>query len=129
MKSINPELEYYSLLFACKFAGKPRKKANRQKETKSFRQSSPFQICLRASEDGNAIEATRMNLSHSHEVSKELYQSLPRQRSLPLELLEEVQSAIKLKANNEPLRQKIEQDLHLNVNPSYPYTQTTLNPL
>ena len=110
VESINPEFEYYSLLFACKFAGKPRKKANRQKETKSFRQSCPFQICLRASADGNALEATRMNLSHNHEVSKELYQSLPRQRSLLLELLEEVRSAIKLKTNNKPLRQKIEQE-------------------
>ena len=51
-----------------------------------------------------------MNLSHNHEVSKELYQSLPRQRSLPFELLEEVKSAIKLKANNKLLRQKIEQE-------------------
>ena len=51
-----------------------------------------------------------MNLSHNHEVSKELYQSLPRQRSLPSELLEEVKSAIKLKANNKLLRQKIEQE-------------------
>ena len=51
-----------------------------------------------------------MNLSHNHEVSKELYLSLPRQRSLPLEFLEEVKSAIKLKANNKLLRQKIEQE-------------------
>ena len=51
-----------------------------------------------------------MNLSHNHEVSKELYLSLPRQRSLPLEFLEEVKSAIKRKANNKLLRQKIEQE-------------------
>ena len=80
MKSINPELKYYSLLFACKFAGKSRKKANRQKETKGFRQSCPFQIYLSGSEDGNALEVTHINLSHSHEVSKQLYQSLPRRR-------------------------------------------------
>ena len=110
VESINPELEYYSLLFACKFAGKSRKKANRQKETKSFRQSCPFQICLSASEDGNALEVTHMKLSHNHEVSKQLYQSLPRQRSLPFELVEEVKSAIKLKANNKLLTQKIEQE-------------------
>ena len=110
VESINSELEYYSLLFACKFAGKPRKKPNRQKETKRFRQSCPFQIYLSASEDGNALEVTRMNLSHNHEVSKELYQSLPRQRSLPFELLEEIKSAIKLKANKKLMRQKIEQE-------------------
>ena len=47
-----------------------------------------------------------MNLIHNHEVSKELYQSLPRQRSLPLELLEEVKSTIKLKTNDKLLRKK-----------------------
>ena len=78
VESINPKLEYYSLLFACKFAGKLRKKANQQKKTKSFRQSCPFQIYLPALEDGNALEVTRMNLSHNHEVLKELYQFLPR---------------------------------------------------
>ena len=82
------------------------KKVNREKETKRFWQSCPFQIYLSASEDGNALEVTRMNLSHNHKVSKELYQSLPRQRSLPLELLEEVKSNIKLKTNDKLLRQQ-----------------------
>ena len=80
------------------------------RKVKSFRQSCPFQIYVSASEDGIALEVTRMSLSYTHEVSKELYQSLPRQRSLPLELLEEVKSAIKLKANNKLLQQKIEQE-------------------
>ena len=35
--NINPSLQYYSILLACKFSGKPRKRADRQKETKSFR--------------------------------------------------------------------------------------------
>ena len=83
---------------------------SQSRKVKSFRQSCPFQIYVSASEDGIALEVTRMSLSYTHEVSKELYQSLPRQRSLPLELLEEVKSAIKLKANNKLLQQKIEQE-------------------
>ena len=31
VERINPKLEYYSLLFACQFAGKPPKKANQGK--------------------------------------------------------------------------------------------------
>ena len=117
VERINTKLEYYSLSYLHvslqenlpKNATKEDKKL-KKKEIKSFRQSCPFQIYVSASADGNALEVTRMNLSHNHEVSKELYQSLPRQRSLPFELLEEVKSAIKLKANNKLLRQKIEQE-------------------
>ena len=35
--NINPSLQYYSILLACKFSGKARKKTDRKKETKSFR--------------------------------------------------------------------------------------------
>ena len=35
--NINPSLQYYSILLACKFSGKLRKKTDRKKETKSFR--------------------------------------------------------------------------------------------
>ena len=92
--NINPSLQYYSILLACKFSGKPRKKTDRKKE-KSFRQNCPFEIYLAASEDGNALEVLRINLEHYHELSKDLYESLP--RLLPGHILEEVKSAIKLK--------------------------------
>ena len=92
------------------FLENPEKKTDRKKETKSFRQNCPFEIYLAASEDGNALEVLRINLEHNHEISKDLYESLPRQRLLPGHILEKVKSAIKLKANNKLLQQKIEQD-------------------
>ena len=67
-------------------------------------------ICLGASEDANAVEVLQINLEHNHEISKDLYESLLRQRLLPDHVLEEVKSPIKLKANNKLLKQKIEQD-------------------
>ena len=110
VENINPSLQYYSILLAFKFSGKPRKKTDRKKETKSFHQNCPFEIYLAASEDDNALEVLRINLVHNHEISKDLYESLPRQILLPDHVLEDVKSAIKLKANNKLLQQKIEQD-------------------
>ena len=109
--NINPSLHYYSILLACKFSGKPRKKNRQKKETKTFHQNCPFEIYLAASEGGNALEVLRINLEHNQEISKDLYESLPRKRLLPGHVLEEVKSAIKLKANNKLLQQKIEQDI------------------
>ena len=70
--SINPSLQYYSIFIDCKFSGKPRKKTDTKKETKSFRQNYPFEIYLPASEDGNAVEVLRINLEHNREISKDL---------------------------------------------------------
>ena len=92
------------------FLENPEKKTDRKKETNRFHQNCPIEIYLAASEDGNALEVLRINLEHNHEISKDLYESLPRQRLLPGHVLEEVKSAIKLKANNKLLQQKIEQD-------------------
>ena len=46
--NINPLLQHHSILLACKFSGKPRKKTDRKKETKIFRQNCPFEIYLAA---------------------------------------------------------------------------------
>ena len=108
--NINPLLQYCSILLACKFSGKPRKKKQTEKKKQKVFAQNPFKIYLAASEDGNALEVLRVNLEHNHEISKDLYESLPRQRLLPGHVLEEVKSAIKLKANNKLLQQKIEQD-------------------
>ena len=112
--NINPLLHCCSILLPCKFSGKPRKKkrkkTDRKKETKIFAKIVLFEIYLAASEDGNALKVLGINLEHNHEISKDLYESLPRQRLLPVHVLEEVKSAIKLKANNKLLQQKIEED-------------------
>ena len=52
--NINPSLQYYSILLTCKFSGKPRKKPDRKKETKRFRQN----YC-------NGVEVMQINLEHN----------------------------------------------------------------
>ena len=102
--------QYYFLVNFLENPEKKKKKTDRKKETKIFAKIVLFEIYLAASEDGNALKVLGINLEHNHEISKDLYESLPRQRLLPVHVLEKVKSAIKLKANNKLLQQKIEED-------------------
>lgn len=40
----DPALKYYALLLSCKFGGEPRKRSDRIRKTKTFRQGCPFEI-------------------------------------------------------------------------------------
>ena len=105
----NPALKYYQMKLSCKFGGKPvEKRDNRQRKTKSFRQGCPFEVYLSLSLDGQALVVASVSDSHNHFLSKQLHKHLPRQRTLPNDIREEMEVAIKLKANNKLLQQKIE---------------------
>ena len=103
----NPSLQYYSLLLSCKFGGESRKRESRVRKTKSFRQGCPFQVYLALALDGQALEVMRITEKHNHQLSKELYEHLPRQRALSEECKMEVLDAIKLKANTKLLQQNV----------------------
>ena len=105
----DPALKYYSLLLSCKFGGEPRKRTDRIRKTKTFRQGCPFEIYIRLAADGQSLEVNRIKELHNHELAKELYERLPRQRAVSEEDKIEMENAIKLKANSKLLRQKIEQ--------------------
>ena len=105
----DPALKYYALLLSCKFGGEPRKRTDRIRKTKTFRQGCPFEISIRLAADGQSLEVNRIKELHNHELAKELYERLPRQRAVSEEDKIEMENAIKLKANSKLLRQKIEQ--------------------
>lgn len=105
----DPALKYYALLLSCKFGGEPRKRTDRIRKTKTFRQGCPFEIYIRLAADGQSLEVNRIKELHNHELAKELYERLPRQRAVSEEDKIEMENAIKLKANSKLLRQKIEQ--------------------
>lgn len=64
---------------------------SRQKKIKEiFHQNCSFEIYLAGSEDGNALETLRMKLEHNHEISKDIYESLLREKPPPGYVLEEV---------------------------------------
>ena len=105
----DPALKYYTLLLSCKFGGEPRKRTDRIRKTKTFRQGCPFEIYITLAADGQSLEVNRIKELHNHELGKELYERLPRQRAVSEEDKIEMENAIKLKANSKLLRQKIEQ--------------------
>ena len=86
------------------FFRKTSQKSRQKKIKECFHQNCSFQIYLAASEDGNALETLRMNLEHNHEISRDIYESLLRQKPPTGYVLEEVKWAIWLKANNELLQ-------------------------
>ena len=95
----NPTLRYYWLILVCKFSGKTEEKC-RKRNTKSFRQSCPFEIKINLSEDGQHLEVKGFNEQHSnHSISKELYDHLPRQQRLNENEYIVVKNALSLKAN------------------------------
>ena len=101
----NPALYYYSLLLSCKFGGEPKKRNIRVRKTKSSRQGCPFEVYLALALDGQALEVTRITEGHNHQLSKELYDHLPRQRAFECKL--GVLHAIKLRANTKLLQQNV----------------------
>lgn len=109
-------LRYYSMKLTCKFGGRTMpKRGDRKRDTKTFKQGCPFEIYLVLSSDGKALEVAKMTSDHSHSISKELYDHLPRQRKLTGSLREEVKNAVRLKANNKLLQQKIQTSTGLPV--------------
>ena len=101
----NLALYYYSLLLSCKFGGEPKKRNIRVRKTKSSRQGCPFEVYLALALDGQALEFTRITEGHNHQLSKELYDHLPRQRAFECKL--GVLHAIKLRANTKLLQQNV----------------------
>ena len=94
---------------SCKFGGWSIQQIdNRKRNTKSFRQGCPFEIYITLSPDGTSVIVSSINQEHNHQLSKEIYSHLPRQRNLTGELKEEVIDAIRLKANSKLIQQKIE---------------------
>ena len=108
VNTANQDLEYFSMTIGCKFSGYPKKRDDRKRDTTSFRQSCPFQICLSLSDNGQSLVIKKANEQHNHIISEHLYRSLPRQRTLPDNLKEKVKDAISLKSNSKLLQQKIE---------------------
>ena len=85
------ELQYFTIAYSCKFGGRKLiQKENQLRLSKSFKWNCPFELVLKLSSDGQALEVTRICTDHNHEISQDLYQHLPRQRHLEDSLTEEV---------------------------------------
>ena len=103
-------LKYYSLKLVCKFGGEARKRTQRIRNTKTFRQGCPFEVYLILSQDGQHLEVIRVNEAHNHVANKTIYEHLPRQRASRVKRsVDNIAEAIKLQANPKLLQQKVEE--------------------
>ena len=105
-----PSLKYYALKLVCKFGGRARKRTQRIRNTKTFRQECPFVVYLILSEDGQSLKVLRVNEVHNHVTSKIIYEHLSRQRASRLQQsVKNIAEAIKLQANPKLVQQKVEE--------------------
>jgi len=69
----------------------------------------PFHIQVRTSEDGQKLIITHIdeNETHSHEITKEVFQCSAKQRRLTTDEVQEVQGMIGLKANQKLIKEHL----------------------
>jgi hypothetical protein len=70
----NLSLNYYFVKLCCKFGGRSvKQREDRQHDTKSFKQGCPFEVCLSLSSDGAMLDVLKINQSHNHPLSEDIY--------------------------------------------------------
>ncbi|XP_011302304.1 uncharacterized protein [Fopius arisanus] len=107
-RPISERLKYYSVKYACIYGGQkflPRGAGRRQSQ--SIRTNCPAHIMLRASKDGTKLEVTSVNNEHNHEISEELFKSLPQERKLCGEIKQEVQDLMQLHIDRKRLKEYV----------------------
>lgn len=107
-RPISERLKYYSVKYACIYGGQkflPRGAGRRQSQ--SIRTNCPAHIMLRASKDGTKLEVTSINNEHNHEISEELFKSLPQERKLCGEIKQEVQDLMQLHIDRKRLKEYV----------------------
>ncbi|XP_069983312.1 uncharacterized protein [Penaeus vannamei] len=71
-------LRYYSVKLSCKFGGKaPVQRTDKKRSSCSFRQGCPFEVYLRLSPDGNALEVLNVNDIHNHALTRDAFRPQP----------------------------------------------------
>ncbi|XP_042865156.1 uncharacterized protein LOC122248876 [Penaeus japonicus] len=71
-------LRYYSVKLSCKFGGKaPVQRTDKKRSSCSFRQGCPFEVYLRLSADGNALEVLNVNDIHNHALTRDAFRPHP----------------------------------------------------
>lgn len=82
VEGANEKLIYYSLHFTCLFGGKNFKskssKDRKRQSTLKIGCSAGFKLNL--SDDQQSLKVVEVNENHNHEISKDIYDNLPRQR-------------------------------------------------
>ncbi|XP_054718154.1 uncharacterized protein LOC129227597 [Uloborus diversus] len=103
-----PDLKYYFLKLMCVHGGTFKKKKDNlgQRKTSSMRQGCTAFIYVKLSDDGTQLVISDMSNEHNHEVSKELFSSLPSQRSLAPDVQQKILELLEMEANKKLVLEK-----------------------
>lgn len=98
----NRELKYYNIHFTCMFGGKKfrSKSTGLRTHQRTFKQDCSAGIKLCLSLDGKFLKVTEVKEDHNHEVSKAIYDHLPRQRRLNECEKKEAEGLLRMKVNS-----------------------------
>ncbi|XP_045773103.1 zinc finger SWIM domain-containing protein 3-like [Maniola jurtina] len=86
LKTYNPELKYYSIVYACKKGGRAFKsESSGLRKTSTYKDNCPMYIKLILNNDGTKLKIVHMVESHNHPLDRGLFKNIPKQRKLKLE--------------------------------------------
>ncbi|XP_045774174.1 uncharacterized protein LOC123873373 [Maniola jurtina] len=98
LKTYNPELKYYSIIYACKKGGRLFKsESSGLRKTSSYKDNCPMAIKLALNSNGTKLKIVHMTENHNHPLDRQLFKNMPKQRKLEME--DKVEAIKMLKEN------------------------------
>ncbi|KAI5755526.1 hypothetical protein M8J77_017739 [Diaphorina citri] len=108
MANVNMDLVYSMIEYKCVHGGEYKSNGNGQRKTKTLKQGCPFVMKINLSPDAQKLRISRLEECHNHEISKETFRSLPKQRlSLDERQRGSIQEMLALKCNKKLVKQHI----------------------
>ncbi|XP_065905426.1 uncharacterized protein [Dysidea avara] len=109
VEKANKELVYYSIVLTCVLGGKKHKceGSGVRPTQKTIKQGCPASVKLCLTEDCQQLTVSHVNMNHNHDVNKEMYSHLPRQRQLNSTEKDEAKVFLGMKANKKLLQQHL----------------------
>ncbi|CAC5411152.1 unnamed protein product [Mytilus coruscus] len=109
-RELSEDLKFYQIRYSCINGGKEHQNKTNGERPKqsSFRKGCPAYISVGVSEDGKFLVVKSIEDHHNHEISKGLFEMLPRESRLPEEELREAEKLVSLQVNNKLMRDHLQ---------------------
>ncbi|KAI5754201.1 hypothetical protein M8J77_006720 [Diaphorina citri] len=108
----NPTLGYYSIQYRCIHGGNFASTSSGQRKSSTLRQGCGFTVRFSLSCDGTFLSIKKIDAEHNHEVHKDVYNALPRQRRLNEEEETQVKTLLDMRCNKRLVKQFIKTNMN-----------------